>query len=247
MGSGRGLWQARAMERWGPLVGHWVGDKDGSGPIVVLLHGFGAPGTDLVPLARELRLPDRFRFLFLQAPLTMPPPFTDGRAWWMVDVGRFQMALMTGQLEPLERETPDGLSEARAQLAEAFEALRASQPRAALVLGGFSQGSMLALDHALYVDTPLEALVLMSSTLIHRDGWLPRMPDRKGLKVFQSHGQQDPILPFVQAQKLRGHLEDAGFDVTWHPFSGQHQIPTEVLQHLHAFLLGAVPEPAEPR
>ena len=43
----------------GQLTVHLTGGTDreggGDGPLVVLLHGFGAPGTDLVPLWRELR------------------------------------------------------------------------------------------------------------------------------------------------------------------------------------------------
>ena len=34
----------------------------GDGPLVVLMHGFGAPGTDLVPLARVLDVPREVRF-----------------------------------------------------------------------------------------------------------------------------------------------------------------------------------------
>ena len=41
-------------EMIGPLRAHLTGGSDGNGggngPVVVLLHGFGAPGTDLVAL-----------------------------------------------------------------------------------------------------------------------------------------------------------------------------------------------------
>ena len=51
---------------------------------VVLCHGFGAGGDDLVPLHRELcgldpRL-ERQRFIFPEAPLSLGP---GSRAWWM--------------------------------------------------------------------------------------------------------------------------------------------------------------------
>lgn len=227
------------MERFGPLHGHGVRLRQGNGPLVILLHGFGAPGTDLVPLAGELGLPDAFRFLFLQAPLSLPMPYGDGRAWWMIDVGRFERAVATGELESLERENPNGLTEARSQLQQAIEAVDRSLGAPDLILGGFSQGSMLALDWALHHPRSLKALVLLSSTLIHRDAWVSRMHGRRGLPVFQSHGEHDPILPFSQAEKLRSAMEKGGLDVTWHPFAGQHQIPREVLQHLQPFLMGA--------
>jgi predicted esterase len=40
---------------------------------VILLHGFGAPGTDLVPLAAEIDAPNAVRWLFPMAPLLLDP------------------------------------------------------------------------------------------------------------------------------------------------------------------------------
>ena len=52
----------------GTLTAHVTGGTDrdggGAGPVVVLLHGYGAPGTDLVPLWRELAVPHEVRFVF---------------------------------------------------------------------------------------------------------------------------------------------------------------------------------------
>ncbi|MEM9195553.1 MAG: hypothetical protein AAGF12_40660, partial [Myxococcota bacterium] len=33
----------------------WVGDETGDGPLLILMHGYGAPGDDLVPVAEALR------------------------------------------------------------------------------------------------------------------------------------------------------------------------------------------------
>ena len=65
---------------------HWAGldamvAGSGTGPIVVLVHGFGAPGDDLVPLADEISAPAGTRFVFPAAPLSLGP---DSRAWWMI-------------------------------------------------------------------------------------------------------------------------------------------------------------------
>jgi phospholipase/carboxylesterase len=56
--------------------------------IVVLCHGYGAPGTDLVPFGPELlehspSLAERVQFLFPEAPLSLEElGMPEGRAWW---------------------------------------------------------------------------------------------------------------------------------------------------------------------
>ncbi|MGF1508271.1 MAG: alpha/beta hydrolase [Myxococcota bacterium] len=222
--------------RYGQLTAHLQGQPNGEGPIVALLHGFGAPGTDLVPLGDHLDVPGA-TFVFFEAPLTMPPPFDAGRAWWMIDVTRFQTAVLSNELHELERQEPEGLTAAASLLNEALDAMQADLgPSRPLVLGGFSQGSMLALDHALSGPRPLSGLVLWSSTLIARDRWTDQMRFRAQLPCFQSHGTEDPVLPFVQAQKLRSLLEDHGLDVTWRTFQGGHGIPPSVVSEASAFM-----------
>ena len=114
--------------------------------------------------------------------------------------------------------------------------LDAIDPAERIVLGGFSQGSMLALDVALRTKRPLAGLVILSGTLLARDEWIPLMPTRKGLRVFQSHGTEDPILPFTIAEGLRSALTDAGMNVTFTKFRGGHGIGPEVIRDLNAWL-----------
>ena len=229
---------------------HWAGldvcitggvDRQGSGegPLVVLLHGFGAPGDDLVTLWRYLNVPDDVRFLFPAAPLQLSMGFGDARAWWMLDMERLTQARAQGQWDALSQEIPRGLSPARTQMQDvlslAIETL--SVPSPSLILGGFSQGAMLATDLVLHTEIPFAGLVLLSGTLIAKQEWLARLPNRQGLPVFQSHGTDDPILSFSMAQQLREHIQKAGLQVSWVEFRGGHEIPIQVLQGLGAFLL----------
>jgi phospholipase/carboxylesterase len=107
-----------------------------------------------------------------------------------------------------------------------------------LVLGGFSQGAMLATDITLRDPRPLAGLVILSGTLLAEDVWRPLMPARKGLRVFQSHGTSDPILPYVIAERLRDALAAAGLDVAFQSFDDGHGIPPDVLRGLSSFLAG---------
>ena len=62
---------------------------------------------------------------------------------------------------------------------------------------------------------------------------------KKDVKVVQSHGAQDPILPFSLAEKLDGLMNDAGYQTKFIPFQGQHQIPYQAIE-AYADLLESV-------
>ena len=210
--------------------------------VVVLCHGFGAPGDDLVGLASGIDAPPGTVMLFPEAlhglrDLTGQPMFGDARAWWMIDFARLERAIATGELRDLSGDVPEGLDDARAALDAMLDELARTQPLGRLVLGGFSQGSMLSLDLALRrPERELAGLVLLSGTMIAEREWSPRMPARKGLRVFQSHGRSDPILPFSIAERLRDALTAAGLELTFDPFAGPHTITPQNLERLSRWL-----------
>jgi phospholipase/carboxylesterase len=204
----------------------------GQGPMVVLLHGFGAPGDDLVPLGRQLAVPPEVRFVFPAAPLEAGPGL--GRAWWHIDMLELQMALMRGDIEALTNRAPQGLDRARECVQALLDALERDygMERRRLVLGGFSQGAMLSTDVTLHAREAPAALAILSGSLIAKSEWLPLMPQRRGLPVLQSHGRADPVLSFKVAEALRDHLEQAGLAVQFVPFQGGHGIPNSALDAL---------------
>jgi len=216
-----------------------VGD-DGDGPLVVLLHGFGAPGNDLVPLAPILDAPPGTRFAFPEAPLELPAALglAGARAWWMIDLVELERSLATGVPRDLSDSEPEGLAEARDAVNKMLDELQKELdvPDERTVLGGFSQGAMLACDVALRGDRPLAGLALMSGNLLAQSEWLPRMGKRGDMPVFQSHGLDDPLLPFEGAVSLRDALEKAGVSLDWIQFYGGHEIPPQVVDGLSDFL-----------
>ncbi|AKU95230.1 Phospholipase/carboxylesterase family protein [Labilithrix luteola] len=209
---------------------------------MVLLHGFGAPGDDLVGLAGAVGAPPGTTFLFPEAPhdlaeFTSLPVYGGARAWWMVDVGRYERALSSGRLGDVIDEVPDGLDEARAALASMFDALaKQGTPSELVVVGGFSQGSMLSVDFALRDARPLRGLVVMSGALIAASEWRPRMKARAGMPLFQSHGTHDPILPYEVAKLLNRELVSAGLVGDFLSFAGGHGIPPETMRDLGTWL-----------
>jgi phospholipase/carboxylesterase len=212
------------------LTGGLDGRGGGNGPVVILLHGFGAPGDDLVPLADVIEVPHETRWLFPEAPLSLNMGFGDSRAWWIIDFARIQADRAAGRIRDLSVEVPQGLLLARERILAFLKEL----PRQ--VIGGFSQGAMLTCDAVLHTDYPFAGLVQLSGNLLAQKVWAPLMAKRRGLPVFQSHGMQDDILPNVGAERLRDALTQSGHAVEWHSFRGGHEIPGEVVRQLGSFL-----------
>lgn len=222
--------------------------------IVVLCHGFGAPGDDLVPLGAELlerrrALGARVRFVFPAAPLSLASlGMGPGRAWWMLTMERL-MALQMGTAEPeaivetMRRDSPEGLPDARKRLMGLVSELsvQTKLPLGRIVLGGFSQGSMLATDVALRLEEAPAALCILSGALVNEADWEKRAAARKGLKVFQSHGRQDPILPYEGGVVLRDFLSKAGLAVDFLSFNGGHTITLEGLDRVGALVESLLP------
>jgi phospholipase/carboxylesterase len=200
----------------------------------VLLHGFGAPGDDLVPLAPHLPA----RCVFPEAPLELLSMSTGARAWWLLDLEKLEQELRAGVPRDRRGELPEGMPAARDHVMRFVDQLKARLgiTDAQLVLGGFSQGAMLALDVALHRDAPPAAIVLMSGTLVAEAVWQPKMAKLAGVPVFQSHGRRDPLLPFSAAEALRDHLRAAGAKLEWHQFVGGHEIPPAVLDAVATFV-----------
>ena len=102
--------------------------------------------------------------------------------------------MMTGRLEEVISEVPEGIADARASVIAMLDAYEreAGVSGDRVVLGGFSQGSMLATDIVLRSRItgaagagpsvrPVAGLVVMSGTLLAAREWLPLMAERKGL------------------------------------------------------------------
>jgi phospholipase/carboxylesterase len=204
-------------------------------PVYVLLHGYGSSPEKWIPFTQTIWLPPGGRFVFPRAPETTTPPDgpPDGRAWWRLDLGSH---IRPGHAIPdLSATSPPGIKTSAALVRDLLQDLR-RRKGPPVVLGGFSQGAMVASEVAFMSDASLTALVLLSGTIVDEPAWTARLYRRRGLPVFLAHGRADPVLPFDAAERLRTKLEAAGMIVTWHPFDGGHEIPAEVVVALNTFL-----------
>ena len=222
-----------------------VGDPEAAPVVVVLLHGFQMSPADLSPFAHSLQAPAWF--LFPEAPLVAAPR---GRAWWHIDAQQRERALALGPRDFAVQHPPD-LPAARDRLRGLLADVAPRVGGRPLVLGGFSQGGMLACDtvlrsDVLRADLGLSAMALLSASRIAFDEWAPLLaqPRLRGLPVLVSHGEQDDDLAFSAGEALRDCLTAAGAAVDWLPFAQGHEIPLVVWRRLRK-LIGALA--AEPR
>ena len=208
--------------------------------VVILCHGFGAPGHDLVDLAPALchlapGLGEKTIFAFPEAPLELDfGGFGGARAWWHLDLEAIEHAQRSGTPRTLADEEPDGLPIAHALLSDALAQLldELGLTWSETIIGGFSQGAMLTTDLAIHSTSPLKGLITLSGNLLHASRSLPKIANQSKLDVLMSHGRQDPILPFSGAEALHEAFASAGAEVEFVPFDGGHTIPESVLRRL---------------
>lgn len=211
-----------------------IGEGQRGGTAVVLLHGWGAPGDDLLPLAQALVQPG-VQFFVPAGPLS---EVGGGRAWWHLDPrGRPPYAL-GDQLDPGVQPNAEVVA-ARTAIQQLLRTVIERHAPDLVALAGFSQGAMLSMDVALTGAPLVHRVVAMSGALL-RDSLAALKAPRAGKPAFLlSHGRQDPVVPFQAGGHARDLLEKHGLPVSWHPFEGGHEIPEAVLAATARFLFTA--------
>jgi len=205
-----------------------------AGPYVIVFHGFGADAYDLLSLERVLNAPSGTGWLFPQGVLKVSDGGISGRAWFPINVEKFDQNMRDGIYADMSGSTPEGLKKARTQAEEMIGAL--GVPYSRLVIMGFSQGAMLATDLALRAPEKVAGLVILSGSLLNKDLWKEKAKTKAGLPFFQSHGDQDALLSLEHAQDLEKVLVENGLKGQLHSFRGGHEVPQEIIHKLGVFL-----------
>ena len=132
---------------------------------------------------------------------------------------------------------PTGLANAASLVEHALGAIERTTG-GPILLGGFSQGAMVAGEVAFRSDTQIAGLILLSGTPVAEASWERGLSQRAGMPVFVAHGRSDLVLPFAAADRFRRKMETAGLKVTWVPFEGEHEMPAVVVTALNHFIEG---------
>jgi phospholipase/carboxylesterase len=220
------------MRKFGPLNALDAFNNE-SAPWVVIFHGYGADAFDLFPLHEVIPTQKPLNWIFPQGPLEVPVgPMWNGRAWWKIDVDKIQQAAASGVDRDLSLETSDELAGTRKKISAALETLKV--PWDQIILGGFSQGAMLAVDTFLHAPKNPRGLILWSGAMSNKIEWKARtqseefqnrLKEKPAFSYFQSHGLNDSVLTLKNGQRLEGFLQSLGMKGKMLVFPGAHEIP----------------------
>lgn len=211
----------------GPSFGPVAGGRPRS--LVILLHGLGADGDDLIQLAPHWaqRLPST-EFVSPHAPFPCDmAPY--GRQWFSLQ-DRGPQAVLAGV-------------EAAAPILDAFidASLEArGLPASAVALVGFSQGTMMSLFVAPRRAAAVAGIVGYSGAMIGADRLATDC--RSKPPVLLVHGDADPVVPFAAMMAAESALRASGIDVATERRPGlPHSIDEVGLVKGAAFLAARLP------
>lgn len=204
-------------------------------PSIILFHGYGADMNDLAPLASSMSGAPKANWIFPNGHIALEMGgFGEGRAWFPLRIAEMQAAMQRGESVDFSKESPPGLKRARESALELIAQLKT--PLNKLVIGGFSQGAILATDVAVNLKSPPAGVVILSGTITNSAVWEKQALNHNGLRFFMSHGMYDEILPIAGAQSLETLLKKSSWAGKLIQFNGGHGIPPEVLIQLGQFL-----------
>jgi len=191
------------------LSGPIVMPASGGAPrqIVILVHGYGSNGADLIGLAPHWQdaLPDAM-FVAPDAPARCPGA-PGGYQWWpLATLSLAERAAGVRQAGPVL----DGFIDE--QLA------RFGLGEAELALVGFSQGTMMALQVGPQRERPIAGILGYSGMIADPDGLAAGL--RSKPPVLLIHGDADPVLPIAAFHQARTILSGLGFELGSHVSPG---------------------------
>jgi phospholipase/carboxylesterase len=200
--------------------------------LVILLHGYGSNGADLISLAPywAQALPGA---AFVAPNAIEPVPQAPGGYQW------FPIA----QLEPHRME--QGVRQAAATVDRFIdrELDKYGLGATRLLLVGFSQGTMMALHVALRRAQPVAGVLGYSGALVGA----ARLKEEIQAKppILLIHGDRDPMIPVTAMFEAAESLAAAGHGAQWHVSPGvPHSIGQDGLDLGGAFLAHCLKKPA---
>lgn len=192
--------------------------------LVIMMHGWGADASDLASLAPYLAPHlNQCHFIFPDAPYPCAAnPF--GREWFALDAADLRSARIE-----------QNAIEARWIVHQMLDALisRFSCRADQIILGGFSQGGMMALGSGLSYAEQLGGLFCLSGALLGR----PEAASPRPTAIFLAHGAEDMVVAPSLFHDTEQVLRDAGYHPHAHLLPHlAHGIDEAMLTQLISFL-----------
>jgi phospholipase/carboxylesterase len=166
------------------------------------------------------------RFVFPHAPM-MPVTINAGmvmRAWYDVSFDRG------------EDEAGIRASQRRVEALIAREKARGI-PAGRIVLAGFSQGGVMALQTGLRHPERLVGILALSCYLALADTLAAEASAaNRDVPIFMAHGTHDELIPLARARRAHERLAERGYRVEWHEYPMSHAVCEEEVEAVGAWL-----------
>ena len=184
---------------FGDLTGPFIAPARGgiASSLIILLHGWGADGNDLINLAYPISV--RFPGAAFFAPNGPTPCKINpaGREWFDIDDRENGPIVAAPYIDNA--------------LADALDTLNLSS--SALALVGFSQGGMMSLHCGLLHSPPPAAIISFSGTLLLHEDLDKNKRDTAFAPVLLVHGTEDEVVPFQLQAASRDILATLSIEV----------------------------------
>lgn len=196
---------------------------------IVWLHGLGADGHDFEPIAAQLRLEKlRVRFVFPHAPIR-PVTVNRGakmRAWFDA----------YGPDHPKQVDH-ESIAQSRDQVTCLLKREIEQLPSSRVVLAGFSQGGLIALEAGLALPEKLAGLMVLSGTLPSPEEMIRKLTGpNKDIPIFASHGSKEVFIPAEVRVAVLSQLRAQGCCIDWRVYDRGHSVCTKEITHIRSWL-----------
>ena len=198
--------------------------------VVILCHGYGSDGNDMIGIAQQLA--DNFPKTAFIAPNAPDKTVWGGYEWFSLD----DFDLSTADETYLTKLTIRSKLAVR-QLNELVNYIQMKYNISSnkIVLGGFSQGGLVAMLTALELKSNPAGVIAMSAVPIYFAE--KRLDNKKSFPILLTHGSDDPVVPIWAMQAGLEQLKSMNFqpDACISQRLG-HGIDLNCLSHIRSFL-----------
>ncbi len=202
---------------------------------IIWLHGLGADGSDFAPIAEQLSLPFPVRFVFPHAP-RMAVTANGGYvmpAWYDIYA-----------TDITAKQDEEGIRKSQHMIDELIDReITRGVPASRVVVAGFSQGGVIALQTGLRFRQRLGGIVALSSYLaLYQNLETECPPSNSMLPIFMAHGTEDSVIPIEVGRISVDCLKSGNYCVTWKEYPMPHTVCDEEISDIRSFLMRVLQE-----
>ncbi len=194
--------------------------ETGSNKAMVAIHGWQGDRNSMRPLIKSMNITNMDWYL-PEAPY--PVNGCDGGYSWSYEISE-------GVWE---------VDEPRALLQEFFDELFTKYSSKNIYVIGFSQGGLVCLDFASFLNKPLGGVFAIAGFLRQPKAAVSRFhPCQQHTPILIAHGKDDEVVPVETSENAYRQLKDQGANVEIFLYSGKHNIRIECLRKIKKIILG---------